>query len=57
VACCGFDLARNAQDAMAAIAADGGENPLAGLRAVRAGRGFVLDGNRYLTVLAFTYTP
>ena len=45
VACCGFDLPRNAADAAAALA--GGNDAFAALRAVRTGRAFVLDGNRY----------
>ena len=45
VACCGFDLARNAADAAGALA--GGNDAFAALRAVRTGRAFVLDGNRY----------
>jgi hypothetical protein len=45
VACCGFDLERNAADAATALAA--ADSPLAGLRAVTSGRAFVLDGNRY----------
>ena len=47
VACCGFDLRRNAADAAAALAANNGDNPFAKLRAVRMGRCFVLDGNKY----------
>jgi len=47
VACCGFDLRRNVADAGAALAAGGGDNVFAGLRAVREGRCFALDGNRY----------
>ena len=45
IACCGFDLKRNAADAAEALAAP--RSPLAGLRAVKNGRAFVLDGNRY----------
>ena len=47
VACCGFDLRRNAADAAAALAVNNGDNPFARLRAVRMGRCFVLDGNKY----------
>ena len=47
VACCGFDLRCNAADAAAALAANNGDNPFAKLRAVRMGRCFVLDGNKY----------
>ena len=38
VACCGFDLRRNAADAAAALAVNNGDNPFARLRAVRMGR-------------------
>lgn len=51
VACCGFDLARNLADVRAALAAPEGRNDeegrLRAVRAVRDGRLFVLDGNRY----------
>ena len=45
VACCGFDLARNVADAERALADR--DHPIRQLRAVREGRFFALDGNRY----------
>lgn len=43
VSCCGFDCARNVTDARITLA----RNPVArGLRAVKAGRVFAVDGNR-----------
>eukprot|EP00947_MAST-08B_sp_MAST-8B-sp1_P003082 g3082.t1 len=45
VACCGFGLGRNKQDAERALRDPG--HPLQGLRAVREGRIYALDGNRY----------
>ncbi|HEY6727966.1 MAG TPA: DUF5522 domain-containing protein [Polyangiaceae bacterium] len=48
VACCGFDLARNRDDVAALLAGDAtGSRSFASLRAVRAGRVYALDGNRY----------
>lgn len=48
VACCGFDLARNRADVEALLAgAAAGNARFRALRAVRAGRVFALDGNRY----------
>ncbi|KAG1677228.1 hypothetical protein FOA52_013427 [Chlamydomonas sp. UWO 241] len=51
VACCGFELERNVADFESALrdarAEGGGGGALAGLRAVRTGRAFALDGNRY----------
>ena len=45
VACCGFDLSRNVEDAKRALADV--SHPIQQLRAVREGRIFALDGNRY----------
>lgn len=48
VACCGFDLARNRADLEALLAEDSDAGRrFAALRAVRAGRVYALDGNRY----------
>lgn len=50
VACCGFDLARNAADLAALLADTSGAEAsrrFRALRAVRAGRLYALDGNRY----------
>lgn len=48
VACCGFDLDRNRADAAALLASDGeAGRRFRALRAVRAGRAYALDGNRY----------
>ena len=44
VACCGFDLARNAKDARDALKTT---PRFASLRAVRDGRAFAVDGNRF----------
>ncbi len=49
VACCGFDLARNAADVRALLSSSASEAALRlrSLRAVQAGRLYALDGNRY----------
>ncbi|HEU5074015.1 MAG TPA: DUF5522 domain-containing protein [Polyangiaceae bacterium] len=48
VACCGFDLARNRADLQALLAGTTAASlRFSALRAVRAGRVYALDGNRY----------